>query len=575
MNIFHAIAKGIVIAALGIATMFGYQAPAAQPAFGGTANNSAVSAVFETSLAAPLGSADTTLTLATNAIDSVGDVLPNIYTCFTVDQGQPNNEFLCGTVAGTSVTGLIRGVSPITGTTTVAGLAQTHRRGADIKITDWPTLGVLNNQANGIETFPNLLQYSSNVLIQSLSPSTTIATKYYVDQTAISGAPNASPSVKGISQIATNVQTASSTGTGSTGALLVIPSSVASSSPTQGASDTGLHVVVTGNDDKINSNYIGTSTAYSYTFGAPIKFTATTTEATSTVASTTIGTANIGTLNFGAINAPNGLFDYQDFTSSGTWNKPAGASSTSLVIVEAWGGGGGGGGGGGTSQGGAGGGGGGFVMETFRLSDLSSTVTVTIGGSAGGGGASTNGTVGNNTTFGALLTAYGGGGGGAFFVGNGNGSGGGGGGQLGVGGTGGSNSGGSSVAGGVGGSPNGGLVPTTGLTVDGGFAGGSGGYANAGTGGHAGGNAVWGGGGGGGGNGNSGYTGGATIYGGGGGGAGGAGAAGGTSVTGGTGGAGGASGANGSNGIQPGGGGGGGASGGTGAAGEVRVWTYK
>jgi len=64
-----------------------------------------------------------------------------------------------------------------------------------------------------------------------------------------------------------------------------------------------------------------------------------------------------------------GASDRQAFTSSGTWTKPSGFSSTAMALIEGWGGGG------------------------------------------GGGSSGTNGTNGGNTTVGALVTAYGGTGG--------------------------------------------------------------------------------------------------------------------------------------------------------------------
>ncbi len=108
---------------------------------------------------------------------------------------------------------------------------------------------------------------------------------------------------------------------------------------------------------------------------------------------------------------------YQEFTSSGTWVKPAEAT---WVYVEAIGGGGGGGvstGGSGNSSHATGGGGGGFVSKLFRALDLTSTVVVTIG--AGGAGSLKNSASlpttpgdGGNTTFGSYLKAKGGGRGG-------------------------------------------------------------------------------------------------------------------------------------------------------------------
>jgi hypothetical protein len=251
-----------------------------------------------------------------------------------------------------------------------------------------------------------------------------------------------------------------------------------------------------------------------------------------------------------------GLTNYQVFITTGSWTAPAAsiASPNSIVFVQVWGGGGA--GGGSTSgQSGTGGGGGGYNQAYFRLSDLGTSETVTIG--AGGTGVSqAAGNVGGNTTFGSKLTSYGGGGGSH------NNGGGGGGGNTGVGTVGG-------ATGGAGGDILGGAASTASN-----FGGGGGGSSA------VGGASVYGGGGGGG---NS--AGGLSIYAGGGGGsvdsgdgtpkAGGLGV-----VYGGNGGAGGQN-AVGVAGTAPAGGGGGSWSnsaayaGGAGARGECRVWVIS
>lgn len=245
----------------------------------------------------------------------------------------------------------------------------------------------------------------------------------------------------------------------------------------------------------------------------------------------------------GAAQVPGFSSTYQVFTASGTWNKPTGIAADALVIIECWGAGGGGGSGAATG----GGGGGGRSIRQMKASDLTSSVSVTIG--AGG---AVNG-AGGNTAFGSYLGAWGGGG----CTGSAKG-GGGGGGQM----SGGANS---TGDGGSGGGPVNGLggvfgasaTPGTSNVSSGGGGGGSG-SGGIGVGG-AGGNSHFGGGGGGGYKANGGQS----LYGGGGGGG----------LTGGIGGIsryGGSGGNAGANGSAPSGGGGAGA---VGARGECRVWT--
>lgn len=97
------------------------------------------------------------------------------------------------------------------------------------------------------------------------------------------------------------------------------------------------------------------------------------------------------------------------FSAGGTWTKPAGCT---YIHVFAVGGGGGGGTGGGATSGqaqGAGGGGGGYCESILKASDVTDSVTVTVG--AGGSGGAEDGDPGGNSTFGSYLTAGGGNGG--------------------------------------------------------------------------------------------------------------------------------------------------------------------
>ena len=101
-----------------------------------------------------------------------------------------------------------------------------------------------------------------------------------------------------------------------------------------------------------------------------------------------------------------GSADIQVFTASGTWTKPTGAKLVRVELVSAGGGGGGGVAATGTvnqKYGGGGGGGGGKLVQTFKATDLGSTVAVVVGaGGTGGDGGGGDGGDGGSSSFGTF-----------------------------------------------------------------------------------------------------------------------------------------------------------------------------
>lgn len=247
-------------------------------------------AVYDSVLSAPLGSSDTTIFLK-SATTNQGSTLSG-FNCFTIDVNTPTVEYACGTVSGTNVTGLTRNIDYFTGTTTNANTSvQSHRTGADIRITDFPFAQIVRNIFSGTEVLPVNLHYNTGVT-QGSGDSLALADVGYVNAISIAGAANAQTTVNGISQLATALQDASGTVTGSTGANLVIRSADATSSNDVA----GLHVVVTQNSGKINWNLIDLGNNFTVTGLATFNTGGIIDNASSTFTST----ANLnGTTSFG------------------------------------------------------------------------------------------------------------------------------------------------------------------------------------------------------------------------------------------------------------------------------------
>lgn len=400
------IGKGILVAGMTVSNWFGVvpsdyfvppvkeietkvvheYLPAPEPVvLGATFVTPDVKALFETSLATGITSSATSMTLV-SATDKDGNTLASSTYSFIIDEGTSVEEFVLADCTATACTNMSRGISVSTGTTTVSTLRFAHRRGASVKITDATALIFATNVLKGKQNIENVLRYNSALTFNN---STDIISRAYADSLSFGAVPAASETASGFVELATGIETASSTSSGSI-ARVVIPASLATS--TYNSATAGLRVVVTQNNGKIDSNFINSSAFAS--LSAQNTFTATTTVATTTAT----GASNIASTTI------------VTFAASGTWTKK---SNLRYVIVEVVGGGGGGGGSNNAVLRSGGGGSGGYSKKVIVTAALGATETVTVG-AAGAGSANTtsDGSAGGTTSFGSHLTATGGSGGG-------------------------------------------------------------------------------------------------------------------------------------------------------------------
>lgn len=265
-----------------------------------------VIALFETSLSSAITSSATSFTL-TSARDLSGTTLASSTYAFIIDEGTASQELVIADCTGTACTNVARGLSVVTGTTTVTALEHSHRRGASVKITDGPQLNILSRIINGNGTLPNVISYSSH---PSFSSGLQIVDKTYVDSGVLAGAATSSETVTGISRLATQLQMASSTDLG-IDTPLVLQAKYATSSP----GTAGLWAVITNNSGKIaqpfldwtqnipfsgNNTYAGTET-----FNNAVTFNSTTSglQWQNILSTTTQQTMTYATTSFAGYNA--------------------------------------------------------------------------------------------------------------------------------------------------------------------------------------------------------------------------------------------------------------------------------
>lgn len=244
-------------------------------------------AFFETSLSGSITSSDTSMTLV-SATDKDGNTLASSTYPFVLDEGTANEELVIADCTGTACTNMQRGLSVLTGTSTVSSLQKAHRRGASVKITNAPSLLILNRIVNGQGDFPNLIRYKAGTSVSASDSGQTIITKEYADNLTNQGAATSSTATAGINRLATALQQASSTDPGVNDPL-VLQAKNATSTPQSGCDGTAtagaLCNVIAQNDGKVHQGYLNLNETFIFASSTITEFlstNATTTNATTT-----------------------------------------------------------------------------------------------------------------------------------------------------------------------------------------------------------------------------------------------------------------------------------------------------
>lgn len=218
-------------------------------------------ALVDTYLTSGITDDATSMTLAEGTTQD-GATLSGRY-CFTLDNNSPLAEYICGTASGTSVTDLERGVKMSNPNATSSALAHPHRRLASVQVSDFPFNQLTQRRLNGIDPIENMLYYSSGISTstQAATSTQTLASIAYVNFVATAGCANASETERGCVELATQIESASSTAIGSTGAALAQKAEYATSSPGTAA----IWDVWTDNAGKIAQGFLDLTAAFVWT----------------------------------------------------------------------------------------------------------------------------------------------------------------------------------------------------------------------------------------------------------------------------------------------------------------------
>lgn len=156
--------------------------------------------IYQTQLAFELDPTDMVATIATELLIS-GLPLSGL-VCFSVDIGQPNPEYMIGTLSGNTFTITLRNVDPLDPTVSLGTFSSVHRQGAVVKITDFATIGMMRNILQGDQPIQNPLRSSADATEPDQVPNLS-----QLNAVVINGAVPANLDVMGITELSVSPDT--------------------------------------------------------------------------------------------------------------------------------------------------------------------------------------------------------------------------------------------------------------------------------------------------------------------------------------------------------------------------------
>ena len=235
-----------------------------------------------------------------------------------------------------TLTGVSRGLAPVTPYTASSTLQKAHAGGTQAVISNPPQLYALFANRNNAENIYGVWTYSStslpkldqnpSALTWASAATTTFITLGKLNDTALASAVAANETTQGYIELATQIEAASSTSSGGTSARLVVPTSMSTSSP----GSAGLWAVITNNAGKIAQVFLDLTQNFNFTGNTYVK---------NLNASTTISIGGVTYVFPAAQAAASSSVLSNDASGNLSWIYPPGAkityATTTAITVAA------------------------------------------------------------------------------------------------------------------------------------------------------------------------------------------------------------------------------------------------